>query len=250
MNTANTAPNIRVKRSLSKAGLQAGSSTTCELAFFQTSNFAQHRANSRLRVDKQRKGGKSRTSWDETFYFDADDRSVLLVNVYQTHRVRKDVLVGRLADTIGGVWGKSKDGGLEDTLHTPDGSDLSGITIKFALAAEPREDVSADERQATDAATRATAVNPPSSTPAAIGLLSSAVDTGTNVATEVQTFETAWSVLLQRMELFNRIDSPVYVTGLVCYIGCEPGAHKAEKSGRPDHSLSGHDARRRVNVRS
>jgi hypothetical protein len=154
---------------------------------------------------------------------DADDRSVLLVNVYQTHRVRKDVLVGRLADTIGGVWGKSKDGGtkvlcitcstdassaikgLEDTLHTPDGSDLSGITIKFALAAEPREDVSADERQATDAATRATAVNPPSSTPAAIGLLSSAVDTGTNVATEVQTFETAWSVLLQRMELFNRI---------------------------------------------
>ena len=98
---------------------------------------------------------------------------------------------------------------LEDTLHvgkdTPDGSDLSGITIKFALVAEPRGDVSADERQATDAVTRATAVNPLNFTPAAAGFLSSTVDTGTNVLTEVQTFETTWGVLMQRMELFNKI---------------------------------------------
>ena len=158
---------------------------------------------------------------------DADDHSVLIVNVYQKRRVKKDALVGRLADTIGGVLGKSKNGGmkilcitcstdansaikvLEDTLHvgkdTPDGSDLSGMTIKFALTAEPRGDVNADERQATDAVTRVTTVNPLNSTPAAVGLLSSAVDTGTNVVTELQTFETTWGVLLQKMELFNKI---------------------------------------------
>ena len=158
---------------------------------------------------------------------DADDRSVLLVNVYQKHHFKKDALVGRLTDTIGVVLGNLKDGGtqilcitrstdassaikvLEDTLHvgkdTPDGSDLSGMTIKFALTAEPRGDVNADERQATDAVTRVTGVNPLSSTPAAVGLLSSAVDTGTNVVTEVQTFESTWGVLLQRMELFNKI---------------------------------------------
>ena len=158
---------------------------------------------------------------------DADDRSVLLVNVYQKHHFKKDALVGRLTDTIGVVLGKLKDGGtrilcmrcstdassgitvLEDTLlvgkNTTDRSDLSGITIKFALAAEPRGGANADERQATDAVTRATGVNPLSSTPAAVGLLSSAVDTGTNVVTELQTFETTWGVLLQRMELFNKV---------------------------------------------
>jgi hypothetical protein len=168
---------------------------------------------------------------------DADDRSVLLVNVYQKHHLKKDALVGRLTDTIGGVLGNLKDGGtqilcttcstdasyaikvLEDTLrkNTPDGSDLPGITIKFALAAEPRGDTDADERQATDAVTRATEINPLSSTPAAIGLLSSAVDTGTNVVTELQTFETTWGVLLQRMKLFNKIvDGIAQVFGVQC----------------------------------
>ena len=93
---------------------------------------------------------------------------------------------------------------LEYTFH--DLSDLPGITIKFAMAAEPRADIDADERQATDAVVRATeAVSPLSSTPAAIGFLNSAVDASTNVVTEVQTFGTTWGVLLQRMELFNRI---------------------------------------------
>ena len=170
------------------------------------------------------------------FISDADDRSVLLVNVYQKRRVRKDALVGRLTDTIGGVLGKLKDGGtkifcitcstdassaikvLEDTLRkdTPDGADaLAGITIKFALAAESRGDVNADERQATDAVTRV--VNPLSSTPLAVGLLGSAVDTGTNVVTKAQAFEATWGVLLQRMELFNKIvDGIAQVFGAQC----------------------------------
>ena len=107
---------------------------------------------------------------------------------------------------------------LEDTLHSRDGSDLSGITIKFALAAEPREDVNVDERQATDAVTRAaTAVNPLSSTPAAVGLFSSTVDAGTNVMNKVQTFETTWDVLLQRMELFIKVvDGIAQVLGAQC----------------------------------
>jgi len=95
---------------------------------------------------------------------------------------------------------------LEYTFRdTSDKSDLPGLTIKFALAAEPRADIDADERQAIDAVVRVTeAVNPLSSTPAT-ELLTSAVDASTNVATEVQTFETTWGALLQRMELFNRI---------------------------------------------
>ena len=167
---------------------------------------------------------------------DADD-SVVLVNVYQKHHFKEDALVGRLTDTIDGVLGKMKDGGtkilwitystdassaiivLEDTLRAgkdaSDESDLSGMTISFALAAQPLGDVNADERQARDAVNRATA--PLSSTPAAVGLLGSAVDTGTNVVTEAQTFETTWGVLLHRMELFNGIvDGIAQVFGVQC----------------------------------
>ena len=90
--------------------------------------------------------------------------------------------------------------------NTSDGSDLPEITIKFALAAEPRADINADERQASDAVAVATAaVNPLGPTPAVVDHLSSAVDTSTCILTEAQTFETTWGVLLQRMDLFNKI---------------------------------------------
>ena len=170
---------------------------------------------------------------------DADD-SVVLVNVYQKHHFKEDDLVGRLTDTVDGLLGKMKDGGtkilcitystdasaaiivLEDTLHAgkdaSDESDLSGMTISFALAAQPLGlgDVNADERQARDAVNRATA--PLSSTPAAVGLLGSAVDTGTNLVTGAQTFETTWGVLLHRMELFNGIvDGIAQVFGVQCF---------------------------------
>jgi len=157
---------------------------------------------------------------------DGNDRSVLLVKVYRQHRIGKGELVGSLTDTIGGILTKLKDGGtrvlcmtwstdansavkvFEDDLrkNTSDGSDLSGITIKFAFATELRADVNADGRQATDAVIRATeVVNPLNSTPAAVVLMGSVVDTSTQVSTEVLTFETTWDVLLQRMELFNKI---------------------------------------------
>ena len=163
---------------------------------------------------------------------DGDDRSPLLVMVYQKHNIRSDKLVGTLNVSIGGALEILKDGGtiafctscstdassaikvLEDQLRndTSDESDPSGITIKFALAAEPRENVAADERQAIHAVALATeAISPLSSTPAAVGLLSSVVNTGTNIATNVQSFETTrvWTVLMKRIELLNRIVTDV-----------------------------------------
>lgn len=106
---------------------------------------------------------------------------------------------------------------FEDALRkdTSDTSDLSGVTIKFALIAEPRGDVNAVERQATDAVMKATTVvNPLDSPPAAVGLTNSAVgvatkvksvDATTNIVAKIQTFKTTWPVLMQRMELFNKI---------------------------------------------
>ena len=81
-----------------------------------------------------------------------------------------------------------------------------GITIKFALAVEARGDVDANELQATDAIKRATevisALRP---TPQIVGKVDSAIGAGTQVATELQTFENTWNVLLKRMDLFNKI---------------------------------------------
>ena len=103
---------------------------------------------------------------------------------------------------------------LEDQLrnnaaHEPD---LPGITIKFVLVVQPRGDVDADDRQATHAVTAATdGVIPLSTTPAAVGLLSSAVNTGTGIATDVQAVETThvWAVLMERIELLDKIVSGI-----------------------------------------
>ena len=172
---------------------------------------------------------RNKISEDRSHDSQQNDLSILVIKVYQKHRIGKDKLVGSLADTISEVLRKLKDGGkkticvtcsidaistikaLEETLgrNTSDGTD-SGITIKFSFAAESRKGVDAHELQATDAVAKATeAVGPLGSTPPAAGFLSSAVDTGTNVITEVQTFETTWGVLLQRMALFNRIVSDI-----------------------------------------
>ena len=168
---------------------------------------------------------------------DEDDRSLLLVTVYRKHHIGKDQLVGTINDTIGGTLGKLKDGGtmpfctscstdasstikvLEDTLHNDasDQSDLSGITIKFALSAERHGSADADERQATYAIAAAT--DAITSTPAVVGLLDSAVNAGTNIATELQALETTrvWAVLMERIELLNKI-----VTGIAEVFGARP----------------------------
>ena len=122
----------------------------------------------------------------------------------------------------------------------------SGITIKFAFTAEPRGVVDANELQATDAVKLATeTVSAFRPTPQIVGQVDSAIGTGTKVATELRTFENTWNVLLSRMALFSkivggiaevsgiqrfvlppsecRIDSSVYLVGLVCGMGREPG---------------------------
>ena len=127
-----------------------------------------------------------------------------------------------------------------------DGPVRPGIAIKFAVTSEPHGDVDANKLQATDAVKNATeeisAFRP---TPQIVGQVNLAIGTGTKVVTELQTFENTWNVLLKRMALFNkivggiaevsgirrlspsssecRIDSSIYVVGLVCDIGCEPG---------------------------
>ena len=136
---------------------------------------------------------------------------------------------------------------------TSDPAESSGITIKFALAVEVRGDANANELQATDAVNRGTeASGTLRPAPRIVGQVDSAIGTGTQVATELQTFENTWNVLLKRMALFNkivggvaevfriqrlgpspsecRIDSPIYVVGLVCDIGREPGLCAARHS--------------------
>ena len=131
----------------------------------------------------------------------------------------------------------------ENISHAPE---RSGITIKFAFVVEARGDVNINELQASDAVNRATeAISALHPTPQIVGQVDSAIGTVTQVTTELQTFENTWNVLLKRMALFNkivagvaevsgiqrlapslseyRIDSPVYVVGLVCDIGREPG---------------------------
>ena len=76
---------------------------------------------------------------------------------------------------------------------TSDPPERSRIAIKRA-----RGDVDANELQVTDAVTQATA-------PQIVGNVVSAISTGTQVATELQTFESTSDVLLKRMDLFNKI---------------------------------------------
>ena len=89
---------------------------------------------------------------------------------------------------------------------TSDPPEHSGVTIKFALAFEVRGDVNANELQATDAVNRgmeASGTLRPA--PRIVGQVDSAISTGTQIATELQTFENTWNVLLKRMALFNKI---------------------------------------------
>ncbi|KAH0826236.1 hypothetical protein J3R83DRAFT_5695 [Lanmaoa asiatica] len=183
-----------------------------------------------LRSTKNAKEKKNCTSWDDVFYFDGDNRTVVLAAVYVKHRIafKQGVLVGSLTDTIGGMLEKLKNGGMKmfymtmlsstDAISvtkvlevplaggTSDASEPSGITIKFALAAQPRGDANANELHATDAIDRATEVTSAlAPTTQIVGLVDSAIDAGNAVVTEVQTCENTWGILLQRMAIFNKI---------------------------------------------
>ena len=105
---------------------------------------------------------------------------------------------------------------------TSDASDNSGVTIKFALTAESlgREGDSADKRQAADTVDNVIkALEQVNVTPAAVGVISSVVDTGvkivedsdtpTNVVNTLQTFESLSPVLSKWMGLFDKIGGAV-----------------------------------------
>ena len=89
---------------------------------------------------------------------------------------------------------------------TSDRFGLSGTTLKFTLTAESPERGNANELQVADAVVQANeGVNAVGPIPRPVDLTSSAVDTISNVVTDVQTFDNTWGVLLDRMELFNKI---------------------------------------------
>ena len=67
------------------------------------------------------------------------------------------------------------------------------ITAKQAY-----RDVDPNQLQVTHAVTQATA-------PQIVGNVLSAISTGTQVVTELQTFESTWNILLKMMDLFNKI---------------------------------------------
>lgn len=95
---------------------------------------------------------------------------------------------------------------LPSLKHTPDGSDLSSITIKFALSVSGPGNTNADELQAEKAVTEATrAIDALGSTPAPVAVLSSAVDVGSKVVSGAEAFDNTWGTLLKRIELFNKI---------------------------------------------
>ena len=97
---------------------------------------------------------------------------------------------------------------LEESLDkdTSDGTDLSGITIKFVLAADLGESASVVELQATNVITQVTeAVGAFVPMLQTVGFTTSAVNMTTHVMTEVQTFVHMWNILLARMELLNKI---------------------------------------------
>ena len=115
---------------------------------------------------------------------------------------------------------------FQDVLHddkvTPDESNNRGITIKFALTAEPlgREDDSADKRQARDVVDKMNkALEQVGDTPAPVEAISSVVDTTGKVVNDsnaitkdtntLQTFESLSPVLSKWMDLFDRIGSAV-----------------------------------------
>jgi hypothetical protein len=82
---------------------------------------------------------------------------------------------------------------FEEPLHmdASDAADLSGFTVKLALVVEQLRTVNEDDRQATDAVTRATETIPDlASMPTVVDLLGSAVDAGTQAANQIQTFAT------------------------------------------------------------
>ena len=123
---------------------------------------------------------------------------------------------------------------------TSDPSERSGITAKFAFAAESFGGVDAKELQATYAIEAATEmVSSLHSTPQIVGQVDSVIATGTKVATEAQTSE---NVPLKRTDRFNhgvaevsgiqrlapspsksRLDSSVSAVCLVGDIVREPG---------------------------
>jgi len=105
--------------------------------------------------------------------------------------------------------------------NTSDGPGPSGITIKFALSAEPRGDTDMDELQATDGVISATevAVSALGPSPQVTRLLISPINSTANVVSKDLTFENLWGVLLHRINFFSKLAADIPEVFLVQYRG-------------------------------
>ncbi|KAI9569410.1 hypothetical protein HD554DRAFT_2328018, partial [Boletus coccyginus] len=124
MNTANPAQSVMAKIiTIKDIELQTQAPRKMPLA---RQYYVQFTVGDTSRSTDGAKEARNRTSWDKNFYFDGDDGSVLIVKVYQKHRVGKDKLVGSLTDTVGGILAKLDDGVFGDALRkdTSVGSDI------------------------------------------------------------------------------------------------------------------------------
>ncbi|KAG6374095.1 hypothetical protein JVT61DRAFT_4738 [Boletus reticuloceps] len=219
MNAANPAQNIMAK--------------TITIKSIARQFYVEFSVGDTLRLTDSARETETHTSWEKPLYFDGDDRSDRLVQVYRKHRVRKSELAGSHSDTIEGSE-KLKDGGtktlymacsthtisavkvLEATLRkdTPDGPILLGITIKFALAAKPCGEANAEEVEVADPAKM---VN---TTVSAHDSL--AVSTLTSVYMIYPYASTAWSAISIASKMLagrkNRDDRIIRLVALMCTV--------------------------------
>ncbi|KAG9308963.1 hypothetical protein JVU11DRAFT_11265 [Chiua virens] len=171
----------------------------------------QFSVNGILKSTRRAKEENNRVSWGEILHFYGDDRSVFEVKVYQKRRgIGRDKLIGFIpsSNTISGVLESLQDGVFEQTLlkDTSGGPDISGITIKFALIVSFPEGAGGRQLQATDHVARpAELLAGAIPTPVAIPFIDSTVDAGTIILPKVRTSKDAWDVLLERVELLNKI---------------------------------------------
>ncbi|KAG9315321.1 hypothetical protein JVU11DRAFT_4461 [Chiua virens] len=168
------------------------------------------------RSTKETKDGKDGLSWDENFLFDGNDKDDFRVEVYQRHRFprKRDELVVSLTSTFEDVVTKVNNNVFEESLRKDpsmsDDSSEAKFTLKFTFITAPHQGHDTQKRQADcdigKAIQAAGAMHP---TLTVVDPATSAVDEVPQLMGSVQTFETTWNVLLQRIELLSKISASI-----------------------------------------
>ncbi|KAH7889268.1 hypothetical protein F5I97DRAFT_1993105 [Phlebopus sp. FC_14] len=168
-----------------------------------------------------RKEEKKRVLWDDTLWLEGDEPLTLEVHTYRKHSFGKDEYVGCHKEDIGSLLERGNDAGIANVAYflicanclvlraAVEVVDTDAqITLKFNVLIQKKVVVgTADDLQARDAATKATSgvQQLVVTTPAAVQIATGAVGTTTDVVNTVQSLETTWAPLLQKIKLFTTI---------------------------------------------